>query len=80
MEILLDLFGHLDQVVTMGTPTKTGWELLRTRSSEIRSLDWKAAPHPSATNLNWRPERRQEILRVMRDAARKIQQTQCRQT
>lgn len=68
-EMLLNLFQHLDLVVTMGTHARTGWELLRTRSARIRSLNWQPVPHPSATNLNTRPEHRVEILRVMKDSA-----------
>lgn len=69
LETLLGMFTNLDLVVTMGTHAKTGWELLRARSPMIRSLSWQPVPHPSATNLNTRPEHRMEILRVMRDAA-----------
>ncbi|MFT4470847.1 uracil-DNA glycosylase [Arthrobacter sulfonylureivorans] len=70
LETVLGLFRQLDLVITFGAHARTGWELLRTRSSGIRSLDWQAVPHPSATNLNTRPENRAEILCAMRNAAK----------
>ncbi|MBT2513158.1 uracil-DNA glycosylase [Arthrobacter sp. ISL-30] len=73
LETVLAKFEHLNLVIAMGTHAKTGWELLRARSSAIRSLTWQAAPHPSATNLNTRPEQRAELLRIMNEAARTCQ-------
>ena len=71
LEAVLGMLRHLDLVITMGMHARTGWELLRARSPLIRSLDWQAVPHPSATNLNTRPEHRAEILRVMNSGRRR---------
>ncbi|NKX52371.1 hypothetical protein HER39_17700, partial [Arthrobacter deserti] len=72
VETVLNLFQGLELVVTLGTFARDGWELLRARSSQIRSLDWQPVPHPSATNLNTRPEHRAQILHVMTKAAQRV--------
>ncbi|WP_461635057.1 uracil-DNA glycosylase [Glutamicibacter soli] len=67
---LLELFTELERVITLGGQSRRGWELVRRQLPKARDLMWDAAPHPSATNLNTRPESRQLILECFQRAAR----------
>ncbi len=72
IEAVLEHFHRLELVITMGKFASNGWSLLRARSKRISSIEGKPAPHPSATNLNRRPEQRAGLLEIMRTAAARI--------
>lgn len=67
---LLELFVGLERVITLSDHSRKGWEIVRRQVPLAADLLWDAAPHPSATNLNTRPESRQLILECFERAAR----------
>lgn len=69
VEEFLALLPTLELVIPMGTHSTAGWNLLRARSHQIGELAFRPVPHPSATNLNTRPEQRDTIRSVMQEAA-----------
>jgi uracil-DNA glycosylase len=61
---LISLLPELRVVVLFGKAAAEAWDALCLNLPTVR------APHPSATNLNTRPEYRQAVLRALRDARR----------
>ena len=61
---LISLLPQLRVVVLFGKAAAEAWDALDLKLPTIR------APHPSATNLNTRPENRERVIRALRDARR----------
>ncbi len=66
---LIDLLPALVLVVPMGRRAQQGWTLYKQTPGSRQELLVRACPHPSPLALNGRPERRDEIRTVMREAA-----------
>ena len=69
VDAMLGSFDELHLVMTMGEHAAKGWEALRSTSERARSIDWIKLPHPSATNLNVHPEKREVIQEAFTMAA-----------